>query len=137
MSLAGKVALITGASKGIGVATALELSSLGAKVVINYSSDDGPADSLVSKIGSENAIAVKADVGDVQQIERLIKETVDKWGKIDILVANAGILQMKDLESTSENDWDNTFRVNVKGPYFLAQVCHSFWRYSFLVRTSC
>lgn len=122
MSLAGKVALITGSSKGIGAATALELSSLGAKVVINYSSNSVPADALVSKIRADKAIAVKADVGDVQQIERLVKETVDKWGKIDILVANAGVLHMTDLENTSEKDWDDTFRVNVKGPYFLAQV---------------
>ncbi|KAF2994042.1 hypothetical protein E8E13_000580 [Curvularia kusanoi] len=121
MSLTGKVALVTGASKGIGAATALHLSSLGAKVVINYSTDSVPADALVSKIGSQNAIAIKADVGVVQEIERLVKETVDTWGKIDILVANAAVLQMKDLESTSEKDWDDTFQVNVKGPYFLAQ----------------
>lgn len=114
--------LVAGASKGIGAATALELASLGAKVAINYSSDSAAADAVVAKIGSGNAIAIKADVGNVQQIEWVVKETVGKWGKIDILVANAGVLQMKDLESTTEKDWDDTFRVNVKGPYFLAQV---------------
>jgi NAD(P)-dependent dehydrogenase (short-subunit alcohol dehydrogenase family) len=64
--LTGKVALITGASKGIGAATALELASLGAKVVINYSSDSNPADELVQKIGTDKAIAIKANAGDVQ-----------------------------------------------------------------------
>lgn len=122
LPLAGKVALITGASKGIGAATALELSSLGAKVVINYSSDAAPAEALVSKIGADNAFAVKANAGDLKDIERLVKETVDKWGQIDILIPNAGVLYMKDLEGTSEEDWEATMGVNVKGPFFLCQV---------------
>ncbi|KAF2265511.1 NAD(P)-binding protein [Lojkania enalia] len=119
--LAGKVALITGASKGIGAATALELSSLGAKVVINYSSDSTPADDLVKKIGSDKAIAVKANAGSVPEIERLVKTTVDTFGKIDILIPNAGILPMKDLEHTSEDDFQKIMDLNVKGPYFLVQ----------------
>ncbi|KAF2198841.1 NAD(P)-binding protein [Delitschia confertaspora ATCC 74209] len=118
---AGKVALITGSSKGIGAATALHLSSLGAKVVINYSSDAKPAEELIQKIGSENAIAIKADVGNIKEIEGLVQQTVDKWGKIDILIPNAGVLPMKDLESTTEEDWERCFRVNVKGVYFLCQ----------------
>lgn len=120
--LAGKVALITGASKGIGAATALEISSLGAKVVINYSSDSAPAEELIKKIGSDKAIAVKANAGDINDIERLVKETIDKWGRIDILIPNAGILPMKDLEHTTEEDWQRTMELNVKGPYFLCQV---------------
>ncbi|KAF2707996.1 NAD(P)-binding protein [Pleomassaria siparia CBS 279.74] len=119
--LAGKVALITGASKGIGAATAVELASLGAKVIVNYSASTGPAEELVAKIGTEQAYAIKADAGDVKDIERLVKETVDKWGRIDILVANAGIANMKTLEQTSEEDWESTMRLNVKGPYFLVQ----------------
>lgn len=84
--LAGKVALVTGASKGIGAATALELASLGAKVVINYSSDSKPADELVQKIGSDRSIAIKANVSSIPDIERLVKETVSWGGKIDILI---------------------------------------------------
>jgi len=121
LPLSGKVALITGASKGIGRATVIRLAADGAKVVINYSSDASAADSLVSQIGSENALAVQADAGSVPEIEKLVSETVKAFGKIDILIANAGILPMKDLASTTELDFDQTFGLNVKGPYFLAQ----------------
>lgn len=120
--LAGKVALITGASKGIGAATALELASLGAKVVINYSSDAAPADELVKKIGSDKAIAIKANAADVGEIERLVQDTVKWGGKIDILVPNAGLALMKTLEQTTETEFQRTMDLNVKGPYFLAQV---------------
>jgi NAD(P)-dependent dehydrogenase (short-subunit alcohol dehydrogenase family) len=126
--LAGKLALITGASKGIGAATALELASLGAKVVINYSSDAALADELVKKIGSDKAIAIKANAADVGEMARLVEETVN-WsqggGKIDILVPNAGLALMRTLEQTTEEEWQKTMNLNVKGPYFLAQVCSS------------
>lgn len=120
--LAGKVALITGASKGIGAATALELTSLGAKVVINYSSNSKPADELVKKIGSDKAIAIKANAADVREIERLVQETVSWGGQIDILIPNAGLALMKTLEQTGEEDFQRTMDLNVKGPYFLVQV---------------
>lgn len=122
LPLAGKVALVTGASKGIGAAAVLELAKQGAKVVINYSSDAAPAEELVARLGAENAIAVKADAGSVKEIERLVQTTVDRFGKIDIVVANAGIMPMRDLESTTEEDFDRTVGLNVKGPYFLVQV---------------
>lgn len=121
--LANKTALITGASKGIGASTALLLSSLGARVVINYSSDPAPADALVQKIGSDKAIAIKANAGDIKDLERLVKETV-AWssnGKIDILVPNAAISIMNTVEQTTEENFDLTFTLNVKGPYFLVQ----------------
>lgn len=120
--LTGKVALITGASKGIGAATALEIASLGAKVVINYASDPKPAEELVQKIGSDKAIAIRANAGNVQEIERLVSETVAWGGKIDILIPNAGISIMQTLEQTTEADFQKTMDLNVKGPYFLAQV---------------
>ncbi|KAF2469113.1 NAD(P)-binding protein [Lindgomyces ingoldianus] len=119
--LTGKIALITGASKGIGAAVTTQLASLGAKVVINYSSDAAPAEALVKKIGSDNAIAIKADAADVKEIERLVKETVEKWGRIDILMPNAGISPMKDLENTTEEGFERVMGLNVKGPYFLCQ----------------
>jgi 3-oxoacyl-[acyl-carrier protein] reductase len=120
---AGKVALITGASRGIGAATALELASLGAKVVINYSYDAKSAEETVQKIGPGKATAIKANAGDVKDIERLVQETVAWGGKIDVLVPNAGINTMKSLEQTSEEDFQKTIDLNVKGPYFLVQVC--------------
>lgn len=129
-SLAGKTALITGASKGIGKATALALARAGANVVINYSSDDSSANELVSTItsGSQSkiprALAVKADAGDVKELESMVNKVVDVYGKIDILIANAGIMPMADLEHTTEELFDRVMRLNVKGPLFLAQVCY-------------
>ena len=120
--LAGKVALITGASKGIGKALALRLAKDGAQIVVNYPSDSKAADEVVKTIGSDRAVAVKADAGSVADVDRLVQETVQRFGKIDILVANAGSLPHKTLESTSEQDFDSLFALNVKGPYFLCQV---------------
>lgn len=139
--LAGKVALITGASKGIGKETALLLSSLGAKVVINYSSDSKPADELVAQIGADKAIAIKADAGNVQELERLVDETV-KWkegnGRIDILVPNAASSALgKGLVETSEEDFDRAMGLNVKGPYFLVQVSFLFCLLGLLSSTLC
>ncbi|MCJ1369903.1 hypothetical protein MMC20_001115 [Loxospora ochrophaea] len=121
MSLTSKVALITGATKGIGRATALRLSALGAKIALNYSSDSAAADALVAEIGSDNALAIKADAGSVAACEAMVKATVDRFGRIDILIPNAGVLPMRDLEHTTEEDFDRTFGINVKGPYFLVQ----------------
>jgi 3-oxoacyl-[acyl-carrier protein] reductase len=123
-SLAGKVALITGASKGIGAATALHLAGLGARVVVNYSSNPKPAEEIVQKIGSDKAIAIKANAGDLKDIERLVNETL-KWGggKIDILIPNAAAgAPTNGLNNTSEAEFDNVVGLNVKGPFFLVQV---------------
>lgn len=122
-SLAGKIAIITGASKGIGKATALRLAKDGASLVINYSSGATSAEEVVKAIGADRAIAVQADVSKVSEIEKLVKQTIDKFGKIDIVVANAGVAPMKDLEHTTEEDFDAVMALNVKGTYFLCQVC--------------
>lgn len=123
--LTGKVALVTGASKGIGKSIAENLSAQGATVVINYSRDSTPADALVAQLGADRSHAIKADVSSVSESQRLVSETVAKYGKIDILVLNAGVLPNKDLAGTTEQDFDRTFGVNVKGPYFITQVRHS------------
>jgi NAD(P)-dependent dehydrogenase (short-subunit alcohol dehydrogenase family) len=122
MSLKGKVAVVTGGSKGIGRATALKLAAEGASVVINYGKDSDSAKEVVDKIGSSHALAVQADAGNVAGIESLVKQTIDRFGKIDILMPNAGVMLMRDLEHTTEEDFDRTFNLNVKGPFFLAQV---------------
>ena len=122
MPLAGKVAVITGASKGIGKATALRLARDGASVVINYNSDSKSADALVHQIGVDKALAVQADASKVADIEKLVNATVEKFKKIDILIPCAGILPMSPLESTTEELFDQIFSLNVKGPYFLCQV---------------
>lgn len=122
MSLIGKVALITGSSQGIGKATALRLANEGANVVINYASNASAANELVEQIGTDRAIAIQADVSSTSGLDILVDATVSKFGKIDILIPNAGILPMRDLEHTTEEDFDNVYNLMVKGPYFLAQV---------------
>ncbi|KAJ6115540.1 hypothetical protein N7523_005957 [Penicillium sp. IBT 18751x] len=121
MSLSGKVVLITGSSRGIGKATALRLASEGASIVINYISNEASANRLVEEIGSDRALAVQADASNLTDLDRLVDSAVAKFGKIDILIPNAGILPMADLEHTSEADFDQTYNLMVKGPYFLAQ----------------
>ncbi len=122
MSLEGKVAIITGASKGIGKAIAQRLAADGASVVINYLSDAAAADQLVADIGSDRAVAVRADVSLVADIEKLVDAAVTKFGRVDICIPNAGRMLMRDVENTSEADFAAMFDLNVKGPYFLAQV---------------
>ncbi|KAF3767243.1 NAD(P)-binding protein [Cryphonectria parasitica EP155] len=121
MSLSGKVAIITGGSKGIGKAIAQRLASDGAFVVINFSSDAPAAEQTVKEIGADKAYSVQADVGSVDGVDKLVKATVDKFGKVDVVVPNAGIMWMKTVASASEADFDRMFALNVKGPYFLAQ----------------
>jgi 3-oxoacyl-[acyl-carrier protein] reductase len=124
-SLQGKVAIITGGSKGIGKASAIALARLGANVVINYSSDEEAAQGVIAeiqKLGAGEARLVRADASTVDGVQSLVKQTVDVYSKIDVLIPNAGLLPMKDLEHTTEADFDRTFALNVKGPYFLAQV---------------
>lgn len=121
LALTGKVALVTGGSKGIGRATALGLAKAGAQVVINYGRDTQAAEEVVKQIGEKQAFAVQADAGSVAGVQKIVKSTIDTFGKLDILIANAGVLPMKDLEHTAEKDFDKTFALNVKGPYFLVQ----------------
>jgi 3-oxoacyl-[acyl-carrier protein] reductase len=120
--LAGKVALVTGASRGIGKAIALKLASDGAKVVINFSGNQAAADAVVEEIGSSSSMALKANAGSVSEITTLINSTISHFEKLDILVACAGIMPLNELEKVTEEEFDNVFNVNVKGPLFLAQV---------------
>ena len=91
MSLTGKIFLITGASKGIGRATAERVAADGASVVINYFSDSRAADEVVSQIGADRALAVQADVSKLADIEKLVAAAVDKFGKIDVVIANGSL----------------------------------------------
>ena len=121
MSMQGKVAIITGGSKGIGRAIALRLAKSGATVVVNYSSDVAAADEVVSQIGKDRALAVKADAGTVAGVSALVDATVEKFGRVDVVIPNAGMMPMQDLEHTTEATFDKIYNLNVKGPYFLAQ----------------
>ena len=88
MSLTGKVALVTGASNGIGKSVALRLAADGASLVINYLTDAASADALVSQIGADRALAVQADVSDLSDIDKLVSAAVERFGKIDIVMPN-------------------------------------------------
>ncbi|KAJ9132112.1 3-oxoacyl-(Acyl-carrier protein) reductase [Pleurostoma richardsiae] len=121
MSLSGKVIIITGASKGIGKAMAQRLARDGASVVVNYNSDPAAADAVVSSIGTDRAVAVQANVSTVSGVEALVAAAVQRFGKIDVVIPNAGVMPMATVESTTEDLFDRAFALNVKGPYFLVQ----------------
>ncbi|PYH98716.1 NAD(P)-binding protein [Aspergillus ellipticus CBS 707.79] len=121
MALTNRIILITGASNGIGKSVAQHLAAAGATIIINYLRDSASANALVSEIGSSRALAIQADVSQPSEIQRLIETAVARFGRIDVVIPNAGVLPMKDLAHTTEGDFDATFALNVKGPYFLAQ----------------
>ena len=119
MSLAGKSAVVTGASRGIGQAIAVELGRRGAKVVVNYAKDAGGANATVQKIqaaGGE-AKAIQADVADFKAAEGLIKTAVEAHGGLDILVNNAGTTRDMVIMLMPEADWDVVIQTNLKSAY--------------------
>src|SRR6184192_3108392 len=115
--LAGKVAVVTGASKGIGAAIAKNLAAEGAAVVVNYASSKTGADKVVSEITSAGgkAVAVQGDVARKADIERLFAETKKAFGRLDILVNNAGVYEFLPLEKVTEEHFHKHFDVNVLG----------------------
>ncbi|HTD25313.1 MAG TPA: glucose 1-dehydrogenase [Terriglobales bacterium] len=115
--LAGKVAVITGASKGIGASIAKHLAAEGAAVVVNYSSSKEGAERVVKEIVSNGgkAVAVQANVAKPAEIERLFSETKKAFGRLDILVNNAGVYEFSPLESVTEEHFHKHFNLNVLG----------------------
>jgi 3-oxoacyl-[acyl-carrier protein] reductase len=121
--LEGKVALVTGASRGIGRAIAERFSAEGARVVVNYVARSPRAEAVVDAINARggDAIAVRADVSQRDAAGELVATTLDRFGRIDILVNNAGIMVTKGFLETSEDDWDRTIDINLKGPYLCSK----------------
>ena len=119
------VALVTGASRGIGRAIALRLTKDGYAVVVNYHSNRAAADEVLAQITAAGgqAAVVQADVGRDADRQRMVGETLAEFGRIDLLVNNAGITSVgrKDLLEATEEGWDTVFATNLKGPFFLAQ----------------
>lgn len=115
--LAGKVAVVTGASKGIGAAIAKQLAADGADVVVNYASSQTGADKVVGEItgAGGKAVAIQGDVSRKVDIERLFAETKKAFGKVDILVNNAGIYEFLPLEQITEEHFHRQFNTNVLG----------------------
>jgi 3-oxoacyl-[acyl-carrier protein] reductase len=116
-NLAGKVAIITGSSKGIGAGIAERLAADGASVIINYSRSADAADAVVKRIESAGgaAFAVKADISKPHEIQPLIDATLRQFGKLDILVNNAGVYKIDSLETVTPESFDEHYALNVRG----------------------
>lgn len=122
-SLAGKVAIVTGASRGIGRAIALRLSQEGASVVVNYAKGAEQAKDVVSAIEAAGgkALAVQADISKTAEIRDLFDRTLETYARVDILVNNAGMLINKTVAEFTEAEFDSMFATNVKGTFFACQ----------------
>ncbi|GFN31350.1 SDR family oxidoreductase [Paenibacillus xylaniclasticus] len=123
MSTSGKVAIVTGASRGIGRQVAIQLAQTGIKVIVNYASSREKADELVriiEELGGE-ALAVQGNVSKVSEVEALFEAAIEQFGHIDILVNNAGIMECVAITDVTEEMFDRQFDVNVKGTYFACQ----------------
>lgn len=120
------VALVTGASRGIGRAIAQELARCGHAVVVNYATRPDAAKEVVAGIcaGGAQAVAVQGNVGSSEDRANLIRRTLEEFGRIDVLVNNAGITSQgrKDVLEATEESWDVVFDTNLKGPFFLSQI---------------
>ena len=122
MSLDNKIALVTGAGRGMGRAISLALAAEGASVAVSDINATEVEDTSIAvrESGSQN-LAVHADVGSLDDIDRMVRETVARFGRIDILVNNAGITRYINIMDVEEEDWDRIHRVNAKGSFFTMQ----------------
>lgn len=123
MELTGRVAVVTGASRGIGRAVAERFAELGAHVVVNYVRDESAAAAVVQHAleAGVDATAIKADVSQVEGAKELISRTISHFNRIDFLICNAGIWEGAPVENMSEETWDRTIDINLKGTW---TVCH-------------
>jgi len=121
--LTDQVAVVTGASRGIGRAIALELAAEGARVVVNYARSGEAANAVVAEIEAmgPEAIAVQADISEEAQVKELFKTVMDKWGRVDVLVNNAGITRDTLLMRMKPADWQAVINLNLTGVFFCIQ----------------
>lgn len=117
--LSGRIAVVTGGSRGIGKAIALELAENGANVVINYSKDSKGAQEVAENIRNKgiDCLTIKANVSFASEVENMVETIIEKYGRIDILVNNAGITRDSLLARMKEKDWDDVIDINLKGVY--------------------
>jgi 3-oxoacyl-[acyl-carrier protein] reductase len=123
MNLSGRVALVTGASRGIGKAIALALADAGADVAINFRTRAGEAEAVRNQVAvtGRKAVAIQADVSIREDVDRLIRETESRLGPVGILVNNAGIARPQKIEDITEQDWDELLSVNLKSCFLVTQ----------------
>lgn len=119
MTLEGKIAVVTGASRGIGRAIALDLANRGAKVIVNYSGSEQKAAEVVEEIVANggSALAVQASVANADDVSNLMKKALDEYGRIDILVNNAGITRDNLLMRMKDEEWEDVISTNLKGVF--------------------
>jgi 3-oxoacyl-[acyl-carrier protein] reductase len=131
MILSGKHALVTGASRGIGRAVALELAAAGARVAANFVRRGEEAEAVVREIAASGgeAFAVRADVSDPKAVEAMVDEVIRRWGRIDILVNNAGITKEYPLVGMEKDEWDSVMAVNLGGVFLM---CRAVGKHMFL-----
>jgi len=122
--LKNKVAIVTGARRGMGKSHAIKLAKAGAKVVVSDISQE-ECQSVVDEIKKNggDGLAVKCNVTKKEEVEAMVRAAVEKWGKIDILVNNAGICEFKPFLELTEEEWDKTININLKGYFLCAQAC--------------
>ncbi|NJB84099.1 SDR family oxidoreductase [Wenyingzhuangia aestuarii] len=127
MKLAEKVIIVTGASKGIGKEIASLLASNGAKVIVNYANSTAEADDVVASIvkNGGTATAIKADVSQREQVTQLFNKAIETYGKVDVLVNNAGVMISKKIKDNTQDDFNKQFDVNVKGIFNTLQEADS------------
>ena len=127
MRLKDKIALVTGSSRGIGKAVALQYGREGAKVVVNYSSNDRAANDVVEAIRSmgSQAMAAKADVSKKSEVEKLVLSAVETFGGLDILVNNAGFTRPSMMLKMTEEQWDQVIDIHLKGAFLCSQAAAS------------
>eukprot|EP01093_Parvamoeba_rugata_P001592 TRINITY_DN1194_c0_g1_i7.p1 TRINITY_DN1194_c0_g1~~TRINITY_DN1194_c0_g1_i7.p1 ORF type:complete len:245 (+),score=57.56 TRINITY_DN1194_c0_g1_i7:101-835(+) len=127
MKLEDKVIIVTGASRGIGQEIAFLLAENGAKIVVNHSNSEKDAEATVIKIKNSggNAIAIKADVSDRNQVTQLFDQTIEEFGKVHVLINNAGVMFNKKLKDNTQEDFNKLFDVNVKGVFNTLQEADS------------
>ncbi|MFJ3470305.1 glucose 1-dehydrogenase [Pseudomonas sp. NPDC090201] len=123
ISLKGQVALVTGASSGLGAAAAKGLADSGAAVVVNFHSQAGPAEKLVDEIRAAGgqAIAVGADVSKEEEVEELFEKTIEAFGRLDILLANSGLQQDAAIDQMTLEQWNTVINVNLTGQFLCAR----------------
>ena len=130
MRLPNKVAIVTGSSMGIGEAIAKRYAKEGAKVAVNFFKSEDKANGVVHAIKAEGGVAkaFKADVSKVSEIERLVSEVINEWDRVDILVNNAGVFHTVPVMETTEEIWDETLDLNLKGYFFAVKTLIPHWR---------
>ncbi|MGI8885166.1 MAG: SDR family NAD(P)-dependent oxidoreductase [Pyrinomonadaceae bacterium] len=121
----GKTAIVTGASRGVGAATALRLAESGANVVVNYLSREDAANEVVKNCENcgVSAIAVQGDVSEWQAAQNIANKTIEKFGRIDLLVLNAGIWEGAPIEEMSEELWNKVLNTNLKAAWAMTKAC--------------